>query len=578
MSKRYKSSSDWRDSDWNSGNSWNNNNDWSGSSGSGGSGSTNREEELEAEVRDLKRKNNSLSREVVSQKQWSATLWAEKKELEAALEKKSEEAFKSNKQTDWASKKVSAIASGTSKLEALREERARAEVAHTVARSKAAEMEGELAAKRFTEESSREQFEAICKKVAEEEEAVRAAAAEIHKESAARGLSLDQRAGKLAESGISLALYDSNLLASFVSRLRAKYFADVPARDLVWEYEKDGGGWAEMSTKSVAELEKAWESRGYASASEFVFGEHSYEIDFDAMTQTNVKTQKTRNIRRVVRSPAHWVSTVTPSTISSNSSFLQDLSRQPRRYQELRRTIETLMRQSSLPDSHRGAPPMPIANSPCKCLQTVKIHAIYQVENWQLHQEYQSGKIRLKRRLATAGDWARPLEPPLPPCFDHCSLGTPPLDSSLNECYLFHGSSLDTFGKISKGGFDFRLAGSGGYYGAGTYFAANACKSHQYTAETDGSNSFYCCGGDQAGLGMEWGRRHMAISRVLLGRIYYAPYVNRQAKTPPPNYDSVVASAGPMPWHHAGFQIHQECVVFDRDQALPEWIIEYTTD
>ena len=54
----------------------------------------------------------------------------------------------------------------------------------------------------------------------------------------------------------------------------------------------------------------------------------------------------------------------------------------------------------------------------------------------------------------------------------------------LNEVCLFHGTSPATARLIALHGFDERVANLGGLYGAGCYFAENACKSNQYARAT----------------------------------------------------------------------------------------------
>ena len=57
------------------------------------------------------------------------------------------------------------------------------------------------------------------------------------------------------------------------------------------------------------------------------------------------------------------------------------------------------------------------------------------------------------------------------------------LASSLNECYLFHGThSVDTAELIAQHGFDERVGQLSGNYGAGCYFASQACKAVAYTS------------------------------------------------------------------------------------------------
>mmetsp|Transcript_101151 Transcript_101151/g.193826 ORF Transcript_101151/g.193826 Transcript_101151/m.193826 type:complete len:137 (+) Transcript_101151:1-411(+) len=133
------------------------------------------------------------------------------------------------------------------------------------------------------------------------------------------------------------------------------------------------------------------------------------------------------------------------------------------------------------------------------------------------------------------------------------------MDSSMNEYCLFHGASFETAVKIAQEGFDFRP----GDYGRGTYFTSQACKSHYSALSTLGVHTRLVC-------------------RVTLGDVYFAENVNRALRRPPLHegtsrvYDTVHAKPGPMPGHPAGAQAHQEFVTFEKAQAYPEFIVQYT--
>lgn len=125
----------------------------------------------------------------------------------------------------------------------------------------------------------------------------------------------------------------------------------------------------------------------------------------------------------------------------------------------------------------------------------------------------------------------------------------------LNEVRLFHGTAQATAQLIAKHGFDERLASMGGLYGAGCYFAENACKSSQYAPGTHGEHTILLC-------------------RVLLGDSYRTSTRMGQARRPPnkgghsgKTFDSVLASGGT--------QVHREFMVYDKTQVYPEYIIYY---
>eukprot|EP00438_Fugacium_kawagutii_P002047 Skav230089 [mRNA] locus=scaffold3264:7972:8595:- [translate_table: standard] len=133
----------------------------------------------------------------------------------------------------------------------------------------------------------------------------------------------------------------------------------------------------------------------------------------------------------------------------------------------------------------------------------------------------------------------------------------------LDEKILLLGTSWDHADAIVREGFDHRTCQQG-MYGAGVYFACAACKSHQYTCEHDAP-------------GYE-GERTLIIARVALGDAYAATEARKRDRRPPVRsdasgiatgtYDSIVVKPGMIQGHHSPHQIHQEFVIFDREQAI----------
>lgn len=78
--------------------------------------------------------------------------------------------------------------------------------------------------------------------------------------------------------------------------------------------------------------------------------------------------------------------------------------------------------------------------------------------------------------------------------------------------------------------------------------------------------------------------RTIIVSRVALGDFCFADKVDKERRRPPvPDgshrpYDTVVAKPGLMPGHHAGKQTHIEAIIFEKSQAYPEFIVQYTAD
>jgi hypothetical protein len=122
---------------------------------------------------------------------------------------------------------------------------------------------------------------------------------------------------------------------------------------------------------------------------------------------------------------------------------------------------------------------------------------------------------------------------------------------------LFHGTAPATARLIAEYGFDERMASLSGLYGAGTYFAENACKSSQYARSTT-----------------QAGERTMIYSRVLMGDAFRTNAHQAQIRRAPDKpggrgrtFDSVLGSGGG--------QVHREFIVYDRTQIYPEYIIYF---
>merc|ERR1711879_931300 len=109
-------------------------------------------------------------------------------------------------------------------------------------------------------------------------------------------------------------------------------------------------------------------------------------------------------------------------------------------------------------------------------------------------------------------------------------------------------------GSIAVSGFE-PWASKHAMYGQGTYFASQACKSHQYTCPANCLRACSCPG-----------RRTIIISRVALGDPFFAKRVDKKMTHPPRCgqaarfYGSVVANPGEMQGHQRGRQDHQEFV------------------
>ena len=112
-----------------------------------------------------------------------------------------------------------------------------------------------------------------------------------------------------------------------------------------------------------------------------------------------------------------------------------------------------------------------------------------------------------------------------------------------------------------------------GFYGAGVYFACAACKSHHtcehFTGLQAHHKSNHKC------------ERTLILARVALGDSYIAKETRKGERRPPVRrhssrtHDSIVVKPGMINGHHNQEQVHQEYVIFDREQAYPSYVVQY---
>jgi hypothetical protein len=199
-----------------------------------------------------------------------------------------------------------------------------------------------------------------------------------------------------------------------------------------------------------------------------------------------------------------------------------------------------------------------VADSCCSDTKKTRVVSVDRVENESLWRTYQLRRDIIKKTcaahriqtLSTAGT-AQP------------AISKAELSTDINEFHLFHGTSWKNARVICEHGFDERVASLSGLYGAGTYFAVNSCKSHQYSQKQRDSSNFV-----------------VLVCRVVMGSPYCTSTQHNQQRRPPDNpatpgrpFDSIFAQHGKA---NGGQQRHNEYVVFDRQQVYPEYIVQYT--
>jgi len=135
------------------------------------------------------------------------------------------------------------------------------------------------------------------------------------------------------------------------------------------------------------------------------------------------------------------------------------------------------------------------------------------------------------------------------------------IDPNINEFYLFHGTTAQSATSITNSDFRLDLAGTnaGTLYGRGIYFAECASKSDEY-AQVDGRSLY-----------------PMLVCRVTLGRVLYT--AEEYPKTAPLVKQCTTGA------YHSVLGDREKCrgtfremIVYDADQAYPEFVVWYSRE
>lgn len=137
-------------------------------------------------------------------------------------------------------------------------------------------------------------------------------------------------------------------------------------------------------------------------------------------------------------------------------------------------------------------------------------------------------------------------------------LQSDPIDPSINEFYLFHGTKPEAATAITEGDFRLDLAGSnaGTLYGRGVYFSESTGKSDEYAQE---DSRGLCC---------------MLVCRVTLGRILYTDeeYPNPRLLVQSCVSGKTHSVLGDREKIRNTFR---EMIIYDTDQVYPEFLVWY---
>ena len=332
-----------------------------------------------------------------------------------------------------------------------------------------------------------------------------------------------------------------------------------------WQYEMDGSWHALPPEGNDKMLEAYIQYLHYVPGSRHVIitsGGVDRLVDFELMQQRHATTNKVRKVRILPGVPAQWV-TQTEALLLQQGNDLEVFYVEvfdPKIYDSVGKILRLT---GHVEDS----------STMCSCMRTARIRSVHRIENYRLWHRY---KARLAMRqdhassniaVASAAldlDGHDKIMTRLQSIFD-CGEA---LAHDVDEKILLHGTSWDNADSIVQNGFDNRTC-QRGMYGAGVYFASAGCKSHQYTC----TQHTFCCGCDC--------ERTLIIARVALGDAVLATETRYDERRPPVRsnssgtHDSIVVYPGPIRGHHRQNQLHQEYVIFDREQAYPSYVVQY---
>ena len=333
-----------------------------------------------------------------------------------------------------------------------------------------------------------------------------------------------------------------------------------------WQYEMDGH-WHPFSSEGNDQTHQAYLvyiSGAQNGRTAVIFaGGVKRVVDFHLMTQMHTGTKRLRRIRIVAGVPQQWVSD--PAALLTQRDDLASLYKQVSDANLFNRVALILRSTGHAWDT----------SVPCSLLSRATVQSVYQIENFALWHRYKAKLAALREGRARLNISLKPIALDLDgregamsrsqSCFD-CG---EPLAGDVNEKILLHGTSWKDANSIVMHGFDNRTC-EGGMYGDGVYFAGAACKSHQYTCSSHKGRPCACKS-----------ERTLIIARVALGDAYRACGTRKGFRRAPNHdhadsvHDSVVVNPGHIHGHHNPHQVHQEFVVFEKEQAYPAFVVQY---
>ncbi|CAK9008705.1 unnamed protein product [Durusdinium trenchii] len=346
---------------------------------------------------------------------------------------------------------------------------------------------------------------------------------------------------------------ENEQLKAEVELLQKRTSSIATTQGAIWQYKVDGC-WHAFPPEGNDQINEAYLTYLRDPLKSLVFINSAgitRRVDFKAMLQRRGDNGCVRHIRIVPGVPEQWTTPprrlLLPEVGQPDSFYIKVTD------MNIHAKVRDILQQSGHACND---------NLICSCMSTAKVISVHRIENWSLWQGYKATRAALRQKHANFNISATPVD------LDLDGSGTKimtshqaafncgdPLEEDLQEKILLHGTRWDNVDSIILNGFDPRTSRRG-MYGEGVYFAAAACKSHQYTCGKHSS----CCG-----CKLE---RTLIIARVTLGDAYAAEKTRRKERRPPVRdsalgllYDSVVVNPGPIDGHHNETQTHQEMLM-----------------
>ncbi|XP_075359097.1 protein mono-ADP-ribosyltransferase PARP12-like isoform X1 [Mycteria americana] len=292
----------------------------------------------------------------------------------------------------------------------------------------------------------------------------------------------------------------------------------------IWYWKDEYGLWQEYGKKdndhaaatvTSEDLEKAYIAKGSPTLN-FKAGRHEYELHFGAMiqknlryttergicrrpkfvSQTEVEKTKARGFKRTEEFrgiPAHWDKSALPEL----GFKLIELDHSSEEYKNVKVNFQRTMPKTVI-----------------KSIRRVQNPSLWELYQWQKEQMQKSNG-----------------------------------GNTVDERFLFHGTSKKYIDAICQQNFDWRICGlHGTVYGKGSYFARDASYSDNYCSKDSYTKTMF-------------------LARVLVGEFTLgsSSYVRPPLKDNQNFYDSCVnSSSNPSIF-----------VIFEKHQIYPEYLIEY---